>query len=323
MNRTLALLLVISLVGNALFSISFFQTPKTDETAPSEEQDRYPLLAKRIFIEDPNDIIINFNPLRKDLQELAAKENSTMGIYFEYLPTGVTIGINEKEGFRRASLVKIPTVMRAYKLIEEGKLSKQDELTIRKDHLDSGFGELYKEGEGTKITVEKVIELILTMSDNTAFNILRDTINEKFDKEAGSDNEILAVYDYLDIPKESSGPTLDISPKNFSSILMSLYFSSYLSYQNSNEILDIISKRNKTYNMLSAAVPEEVRVADKFGVVRGGDQETLVTSDCGIVYVPKRQYILCVMVKEEPEKAANKILAVSKMVYEYISTVNR
>jgi len=299
------------------------KSQKADKPSVDEEQNKHPFLAKRIFIENPNDIIINFTQIRNDLREFAEKENSTIGIYFEYLPTGVTIGINEKEGFRHASLVKIPTVMRIYKLIEEGKLSKQDVLTVRKGQLDSGYGELYKEGEGARISVGKAIDLTLTKSDNTAFNVLRDAVNETLIRKAGSDNEILAIYDYLDISKESSESTLDISPKNFSSILKSLYFSSYLSYDNSNQVLDILSKRDKSYNMLSAAVPEKIKVADKFGVVNREDQGVLVTSDCGIVYAPKRQYILCVMVKDEPEKAANKILAVSRMVYQFVSNIGK
>ena len=298
------------------------KSQKADTQPVAEEENKHPFLAKRIFIENPNDIIINFTQIRNDLREFTQKEESMVGIYFEYLPTGITIGINEKEGFRRASLVKIPTVMRIYKLIEEGKLSKQDFLTVRKDQLDSAYGELYKEGEGVKITVGKAVELTLLESDNTAFNMLRDAVNETLIRKAGSDNEILTIYDYLDIPKESIESTLDVSPKNFSSVLKSLYFSSYLSYDNSNEVLDILSKRDKRYNMLSAAVPKEIRVADKFGVVNREDQGVLVTSDCGIVYVPKRQYILCVMVKDSPEKAANKILAVSRMIYQFVSRVN-
>ncbi len=321
MNKMFFLLLILSLAGNALWAFNVFQPQKKDQVQVIETKNKYPLLAKRIFIEDRNDVIINFISLRMDLSELAAKEEGKMGIFFEYLPTGVTIGINEEEGFRRASLVKVPTVMRAYKLIEEEKLSKQQVLIVEKKHLDSGFGKLYKEGVGTKLTVEEVIDLILLKSDNTAYNVLRDEINEMFNKEQGSDNEILSVYEYLDIPKEADQNTLEISPKNFSSMLMSLHFSSYLSLESSNEILDIMSKRAKSFNMISAAVPKEIKVADKFGVNAEGENE-IVTSDCGIVYVPKRPYILCVMVKERPEVAAEKILAVSKLVYDFVSKVN-
>ena len=215
-NKLLLIIIIFSLSGNALWAIMFLQPQKSQkaDTQPvAEEENKHPFLAKRIFIENPNDIIINFTQIRNDLREFTQKEESMVGIYFEYLPTGITIGINEKEGFRRASLVKIPTVMRIYKLIEEGKLSKQDFLTVRKDQLDSAYGELYKEGEGVKITVGKAVELTLLESDNTAFNMLRDAVNETLIRKAGSDNEILTIYDYLDIPNESIESTLDVSPK--------------------------------------------------------------------------------------------------------------
>lgn len=319
MIKLLAVVLALS-IGLNVFS--WFQFTKKEEKVTQKAPENYPYLARRIFLEKPNDVIINFNELRSKLRELVSGQDSKIGLYFEYLPTGIHIGINDREGFRRASLIKLPTVMRVYRLNKEGKLKKSDELTIEKDQLDSDYGKLWKRGEGTKITIEEAVKFALVESDNTAFNVLRDKIAQIDGRELGNNNGILTVYDYLDIPRDIETDNLNISARNFSSILKSLFFSAYLDYEDSNEILEIMATPTTLFNMLDSGVPESIKVADKFAVNKEGEKGSLVTSDCGIVFVPQRPYVICVMINDQPETAANKISEISKIVYDYVSNAN-
>jgi beta-lactamase class A len=67
-------------------------------------------------------------------------------------------------------------------------------------------------------------------------------------------------------------------------------------------------------NRLTAQLPASVKVAHKIGVYNANWAE----SDCGIVYVPKRPYVICVMVGL-PEDQANKFISdVSKEVYDFV-----
>jgi beta-lactamase class A len=65
---------------------------------------------------------------------------------------------------------------------------------------------------------------------------------------------------------------------------------------------------------LRAMLPTNINVAHKYGT-SGGESE----SDCGIVYIPKRPYIICMMVSTDPEQANKIIQEVSKKVYDYVS----
>ena len=135
-------------------------------------------------------------------------------------------------------------------------------------------------------------------------------------------NALDDVADYLDIPKEKQENFIVISPKNYSSILRSLYLSSYLQESSSSEIIDILTKT--TFNdKLPAGVESRVKVAHKVGVYTNPKVTVPTFSDCGIVYVPQRPYILCIMTNTSEENARRHMTDISKMIYDYVSSVNK
>lgn len=302
MRKAIILVLVLSAILNVVFLSRLF--------LKKENIDEPRFLAKRIFIESPNDIIINFVDLRVKLREYIKTLDVKTGVYFEYLPNGTSMGVNEREVFFQASLIKVPTIMKIYKLIEAGKVTKDEELTIEARHIDPNYGQLWKKGEGVKITVEKAINLALVESDNTAFEVLKEIVEKG--------NNIPDVHDYLDIPQE---PNAGITPKNYSSILKSLYFSAYLSYEHSNEILEFLA--GSAYrDGIRSPIPPEVKVSNKFGIRSSGEEELLVHSDCGIFYLPERPYLLCVMINSaEEEKNLEHMREISRMVFEFVSSI--
>lgn len=285
---------------------------------------QYPFLAQRIQVENPNDVLINFENLRTELNTYVDRLPARTGIDFEYLPTGISIGVNSTDEFFRASLVKLPVVMRTYKYIEAGQLSLRDTLTIEEKQIDQSFGNLWKRGVGGKVTVEELIKLILDESDNTAFNVLYEKVNVQLRGDAPTgDQSPSDVYDYLDIPHSADGITPMITPKNYSSILKSLFFSNYLSYQDSNDILRIMSLPHPE-QWLRQPIPSTIPVANKIGQYEPLPTDHQVFADCGIVFVPSRTYSLCMMVNTPDEAVAvPAIRDVSRLVYSYVTSQPR
>lgn len=302
------IILIVSLISNIFFTVHFY----IDLTTSSS--DLYPLLSPRIFVENQNDIIINFIALRKQIKEYVDNISHKEAIYFEYLPSGVSIGINEKEEFTLASLLKVPLVMGVYKQIERGNLSKDNILTIQKDDIDPAFGDLWKKGVGYKITVEKAIRLTLTESDNTAKSVLYNNMPPGMIEE---------VFNFLDIPMiRENNETSVVTAKNYSSILRSLYLSSYLNKKNSNEILNILTETIFT-DKLPAGFSGKVKIAHKIGVFDKDNPLKSIFTDCGIIYVPKRPYILCIMTQTDEEMARDDMRHISKLVYDYVLKYNK
>jgi beta-lactamase class A len=301
----------VSLLLIASLGLNVYLATKGGPTVDSQA-DRYPLLSKRIFAESQNDILINFTPLRTAMRQYVAKQPEKIGVYFEYLPSGTSIGVNDQMEVRLASLIKVPVVMAVYKDIEDGKLSQGTLVTLHKEDFDPRFGTLWKRGAGTKLTIAETIRINLVESDNTATRILVRQLS------AGA---IDAVFDSLDLPKDRENGAAVISPKSYASILRSLYLSSYLEREHSNEILGILTRTNFN-DQIPAGVPESIKVAHKIGTFEGQDAQQ-VHNDCGIIYAPNRPYGLCIMVPGDEATARKHMQYLSKMVYGYISRVER
>lgn len=311
-KQVILISLGISILINIVVVVFIFSSQKKEDQQTPNLRQRYSFLSPRIFTENQNDRLINFVALRHQLTKYYEEENADMGIYFEYLPSGVSIGVNDRANYIQASLLKMPLIMGTYRQLEKGVINKNDIVTIKKQDIDSLFGDLWKRGEGTELTIDEAIKYTLIHSDNTAKNVIFSSVPE---------GTLEDVFDSLDIPKELEGNDPVVTPKNYSSILRSLYLSSYLHEESSNEILNLLTE-TPFNDKLAAGVPSNIKVAHKIGVHLGGNDLDAVFTDCGIIYVPKRPYILCIMVNEKEEDARKHMTEVSRIVYDYVSGVN-
>lgn len=97
-------------------------------------------------------------------------------------------------------------------------------------------------------------------------------------------------------------------------MFLALYNSTYISPEYSQEALYYLTQ-TPFGDKIAAGVPEFVEVSHKIGV--SGNDDTF--SDCGIVYAPNRNYMLCVGSNGMPEsKAAAFMAEISKKTYEYV-----
>lgn len=282
---------------------------KPSDSANVSDADNYPLLARRIFLENPNEPIVNFSSLRSSLNNYFLENNLSGGLYFEYLPTGTSIRIAGEEKEVAASLIKLPAAMELYKAEELGKVNLEKEVKLEAEWLDASFGDLYKKGAGHKLTLRQAAEIMLRDSDNTALNAVSASMMGAVPL---NDNP----FNFLDAEfTQNEDKTVSIGTRSYSSFLKCLYFSCYLNKQHSQEILDFLS--NTAFkDRIVAGVDDQVAVAHKVGNFGQTTQ-----SDCGIVYLEKKNYVLCIML-EGPDNTETdeKIATMSKMTFEYLKT---
>lgn len=311
MKKNIKVFFLISIIINFLFISYVLFPPFPKKSIPKDRLSDYPLLSPRIFAENQNDILINFLPLRNKLKEITANYGDTFSLYFEYLPTGTSIGINEKAELSAASLIKLPVVMAYFHQKEHTSLQfTETKVKIQEKEIDKGFGTLWQKGAGAEITLEEAVRLALVESDNTAALVLADHIAEESLKE---------VYEGLDIDLIFKNNRVIISAKQYASILKALYFSAVLSKESSQEILDILTK-TKFSDKLPAGIDKDIPVAHKIGILELEDSK--LYQDCGIVYIPKRSYLLCIFSQSDKNTARERMKAISSEVFTYLKGVN-
>jgi len=277
-----------------------------------ELQVKYPLLSKRILQDFPQDLLINFLDLRQNLRAQVATFGKSFGFYFEYLPTGTSIGVNEKDEFYAASLFKLPIVMAYYYGRERLHTTEDPTVIIKPDQIDNRFGDLWRIGAGSKIKMSDAVKTALEDSDNTAAKVVASAV-------AMGDFE--AVYGGLDINLDVNNNGAILTPKNYSSILKALFFSAVLSETDSEQILNYLTQ-TRFSDKLVAGVPATITVAHKIGdfVDNAGNEAFM---DCGIIYVPRRPYLLCMLSKTDEQTAGSRMKAVSKTIYDYMSSTQK
>lgn len=308
-----AAIVLVSFVTNIFLIGLYFSTKAHFEKNVEFEnlQEKYPNLSKRVLQEYPIDILINFLDLRTQLRSEVAPYGNTFGFYFEYLPTGTTIGVNEKSEFHAASLFKVPVVMAYYRLKERLQIKNDPEIEIREEHIDNDFGTLYQKGVGHKIKMSEVIRLALEESDNTAARVVATNVQEA---------DFNAVYSGIDIELQTDEDGAIMTAKNYSSILKALYFSAVLNKDSSNEILEYLSK-SEFNDKLTAGVDPSIKVAHKIGDFVDIETGQKAYMDCGIVYYPRRPYLLCMVSRTDEETASVRMENLSEVVYKYISSI--
>lgn len=272
-------------------------------------QAKFDLLAKRIFIEDPNEPIIAFSDLRTQLNQYFIDNQVSGNLYFEYLPTGTSIRIGVEERRVAASLIKLPFAMEAYYAKEKKLIDFNQKITITDSMLSSTFGDLYKKGAGTELTLREALEIMLKDSDNTALNAVVSVIEGVVPAKEGPFNFLDAEF------VQNEDFTVSLTPRAYSSFLKCLYFSCYLEKEDSQEILKLLSE-SSLVDRIPAGIPENVTIAHKVGNYLDTTQ-----SDCGIVYEPKRNYLICMMLDGADAVETDEVMAeISKIVYDYVST---
>lgn len=308
-----------SLVGNGIFLFN-------DNLFNSKEKYNYSLPNSNNFsFLDPNiaglDIqnflqireiyIASYKPLRIRIENILADANGHFGVYFEDLVFHSWIGVNEKELFTPASLLKVSTVSSILKMVENGELSLDTEVTLNYDDLNSRFGELYQK-EGSKLTIKKLIEIAIVESDNSAAKALHQFMPENM----WIETRLAMGLPLVSITKSESGETF-LTPKEFSSLFRSLYFSGYLRRTYSNWLLSLMASTNFNEG-IPAGVPKDVKVAHKVGLWQNEGS----VHDCGIVYA-NRPYILCIMSRDTTLEEGNRVIKeISQEVYKYIYEID-
>ncbi|MDD2897211.1 MAG: class A beta-lactamase-related serine hydrolase [Desulfuromonadaceae bacterium] len=238
-----------------------------------------------------------------------------VAVYYRDLGDGPWFGINDNLEFNPASMMKVPVMVAWLKRAEKAPaiLNK----TFQFDGaVDMSAIQGYKPRQtleaGRTYTVEKLIEYMMSFSDNNATSVLFNNLRTE---------ELNSVLDGMDITNRPGDGNNSTTIHGYSGFFRILYNASFLSREMSERALYLMSHEDFPEG-ISAGVPKGTTVSAKFGEfdggIHGGNKQL---HEFGIVYHPKGNYILGVMTQgNDFRKQSEVIREISALIYREVDT---
>lgn len=110
--------------------------------------------------------------LQKSLIQADAAHDGELGVYIKDLHSGVTVTLRGDEAWYLASAIKVPVAIVLLRDIEQGRYSLESKVKLGEADYVDGAGQTNWHGPGTELTVRFLLEQMLTVSDNTASDLL-------------------------------------------------------------------------------------------------------------------------------------------------------
>jgi beta-lactamase class A len=243
----------------------------------------------------------NDKELKQKLQDLVARFDGNVGIYVQHLKTGKTVAIQADTLFPTASLIKVPITIGVFDKVEKGEINYHATLTYKDSLLYEGVDILGSFKNGEKISLSKVMMLMITTSDNTASlwcQSLAGTgtaINGWLEKNGYQATRVNSrtLGRELNRARYGWGQT---TPREMADLLVRLRGGSVISRRASERIYRNLIRIYWDSEALSQ-IPPYVQAASKQGAL---DQSR---SEVVLVNAPHGDYVFCIITKNQKDNS--------------------
>ncbi len=114
-----------------------------------------------------------------DIERLAEATGGIVGVAATHLATGRHIGFREHELFPTASVIKLPLLVTLYEDAIAGRVDLSERVIYRDDTKVAGSGVLQYLDDGLNPTLRDLSVLMMSVSDNTATDLLFDRVGKR------------------------------------------------------------------------------------------------------------------------------------------------
>lgn len=238
----------------------------------------------------------------------------SVAVYFRDLEDGPWFGIGEDELFSPASTMKVPVLIAYYKMAEgnPGILERQIEIGNSGPSRDEDNQEGSLQVGGT-YTVDELLRRMIVYSDNSPLHVLFAYLKQF----SPTDDIFAETLAEMGMAKSEGSVDDYMTVKRYASVYRVLYNASYLSKEQSQRALDLLS-RSASPQGIREGVPPDVPIAHKFGL-RVPSDAAIQLHDCGIIYEPANHFVLCIMTKGKDVPTLSKVISdIARMVYEEV-----
>ena len=239
--------------------------------------------------------------LQRALETAMQGFHGVAGLYVKNLKTGKVAAVNADTLFPTASMVKIPILVGIMDKLEKGEYTYHQQLEYKDSLLYAGEDILGSFKSGEKITLSKVIMLMLTTSDNTASLWLQSL--------AGTGTRINEILDsvglkYTRVNSRTPGREDNrkqfgwgqTTPREMATLMEKIYSGQVISDSAGKKMIRLLG-RNYFDEVSISQVPPDIFVASKHGCVNASRSGTL------LVMAPNGPYIFSIITKDQSDQS--------------------
>lgn len=215
--------------------------------------------------------------------------------------------------FAAASLIKIPLMVAALYAVSEGRVSLADEFVLNKKDVTGGSGVLKRGRFPKKITFRRLLELMISVSDNTAANKIIDIVGMPYINDIFRRLDLLQTSlnrKIMDFSSRARGVENYTSCRDLLFLFRKIYSHDMINVGYSHLMLSFLLEQ-KVQDRIPKYLPPGTLIAHKTGL------EKTIVGDAGIVFGECRDYGLCVAVSQFSSytEAKDFIARISAVVY--------
>jgi beta-lactamase class A len=256
--------------------------------------------------------------MQQSLNDVADNYDGEVGIYIKNLKTGDVFEKHADQRFVTASLIKLPIMAAVFKAIQQNKISLDSRIMLRRRHLRDGSGYMKWAQVGQRFRVSDILYQMITRSDNTACAIFidllgYDSLNQSFEQFGLNVTRInptgMSLADHVNAQFDNY-----TTPREMGMMLEKIYDHQMVSDGASDLMLEIM-KHTAAPTRLAKFLPKNWVLARKSGLLRKS------CHDCGIVFTPKGDYVICVLTGNNAnyKKAKGLIANIGQTAYGYMA----
>jgi len=245
---------------------------------------------------------------------MSLRAPGSVGVLVKDLKTGLSSGVNSSADMPAASTIKIPVMVEVFEQMAAGRFDLNRKLALQRGDRDDGWGDLVAARTGARYSVSRLLQLMITESDNTATNMLirlvgRSSINATMSR-LGLRQTRVADY----IRSEGDIRSLRSSPRDMVRLLEAMAQDRLVDEWSSRAMIQILDGQHHN-GLLPQPLPAGLQIAHKTGTLH----DTL--NDVGIVFLGTDPYIIAVMTTHLPSLAAGRrfIRGVSRAAYDQLA----
>jgi beta-lactamase class A len=252
------------------------------------------------------------------LQAIVDTTDGVMGVAALDLVGDDDFLINADQVFPQGSAIKIPILMEVYQQAEAGRFALSDRRPLTDAVKAGGSGLLQTLGAGSELTIYDLCVLMISISDNTATNMLIDLVGMENVNQTMADlglEHTRLQRQMMDTAARARGDENLSTPAEAARIMAMLHRGTFISRAASDDMLAIL--RTTDGGDLAAGVPGEVTVPFKPGGIPG------VSTEWALVELDAQPYALVVMGNYGLDGFDAAMTALSRTLYDYYWRMSR